>query len=103
MKQPVQMLDGFDMSTLRSYCYGHTNVELAEKLEIAIEIEEAISDLKEHIDEKYKQGYSYLDIAMSFKDNGNYNVITDEVFLVYISTRGLMIVFEHATYQIFKS
>jgi hypothetical protein len=103
MKQPVQMLDGIDMSTLRSYCYGHTNVELAEKLAIAIETEEVISDLKEYIDEKYKQGYSYLDIAMSFKDNGNHTVITDEVFLVYISAQGIMIAFGHATYQIFKS
>jgi hypothetical protein len=86
-----------DLEILKSYAYSNTNIELVEKIEKEMEQKELIEELEEYIDNKYKQGYNYLDIAKDFP-NKDYLTINDDFFLVYV--KNLIIMFEHSTYSV---
>lgn len=92
------MLDTETLEKTISCCYADGKVELAENLRKEKEKIEYIEELKEEIDKKYKQGYSYLDIVKEFKYNQYHTIINEDVFLVFISD--IVIIFEHSTYQI---
>lgn len=93
------MFDLFDLQKLKSYAYAETNVELGEKIEKQIAILEEIEELEDYINNKYKQGYNYWDIAKEFP-NTCYSIVKDDIYLVYL--QNFLIIFEASTFKIMK-
>lgn len=94
------MLDYYDLKRLKSYAFAVCNGELVDKVNTEIITNDLLGDLETLIKLKYSQGYNYLDIARDFRNKGNYVIINDDVYLVFVEN--LVIIFQASTFDIFK-
>ena len=96
-----KILGLFDIRTLKvlkSSAYADGKINEAYEVEKLLETIEYAEDIKDEIDNLYKQGYNYLDIAKIYEEKGNFVNFNDNVFILYI--KNLTVIFEHTSYEV---